>query len=212
MTNNWNDFNSADDQQSFEIIPKGTLVKVRMTIKPGGFDDASQGWTGGFATRSMNTGAVYLQAEFVVLEGQYARRKIWSNIGLYSEKGPTWGNMGRTFIKGTLNSAFGLNPKDNSPQAQQKRQIQGLESLVGLEFVGRVDFEKDQYGEDRNVIKNVITPEHKEYAKVMGKIATHHATPSTQPAPSPAVTPPPPPVETPAGKNAPADLTRPRWA
>ena len=212
MTNNWNDFNSADDQQSFEIIPKGTLVKVRMTIKPGGFDDASQGWTGGFATRSMNTGAVYLQAEFVVLDGQYARRKIWSNIGLYSEKGPAWGNMGRTFIKGALNSAFGLNPKDNSPQAQQKRQIQGLESLIGLEFVGRVDFEKDQYGEDRNVIKNVITPEQKEYAKVMGKIASPQAIPPTQPGSPPAATPQAPPVEIPAENNAPADLTRPRWA
>ena len=41
----WNDFNSADDQSGFDVIPKGTLAKVRMTIKPGGHDDASQGWT-----------------------------------------------------------------------------------------------------------------------------------------------------------------------
>ncbi len=41
----WNDFNSADDQNNFDLIPKGTLVKVRMTIRPGGYDDASQGWT-----------------------------------------------------------------------------------------------------------------------------------------------------------------------
>ncbi|SMG66495.1 conserved hypothetical protein, partial [methanotrophic bacterial endosymbiont of Bathymodiolus sp.] len=36
MTSTWNDFNSADDQNNFDLIPKGTLVKVRMTIKPGG--------------------------------------------------------------------------------------------------------------------------------------------------------------------------------
>jgi hypothetical protein len=43
----WNDFNSADDQTGFDPIPKGTLVKVRMSIKLGGHDDATQGWTGG---------------------------------------------------------------------------------------------------------------------------------------------------------------------
>jgi hypothetical protein len=52
------DFNSASEQTSFDLIPKGTLVRVRMTVKPGGFDDASQGWTGGYATRNDNTGSV----------------------------------------------------------------------------------------------------------------------------------------------------------
>ena len=33
------DFNSASEQTSFDLIPKGALVRVRMTIKPGGFDD-----------------------------------------------------------------------------------------------------------------------------------------------------------------------------
>ena len=50
------DFNSASEQTSFDLIPKGTLLRVRMTIKPGGFDDPSQGWTGGYATRNDNTG------------------------------------------------------------------------------------------------------------------------------------------------------------
>ena len=27
----WSDFNNADDQTSFDLIHKGTLVKVRMT-------------------------------------------------------------------------------------------------------------------------------------------------------------------------------------
>lgn len=170
-TNAWNDFNSADDQNSFDLIPKGTLVKVRMTIRPGGFDDASQGWTGGFATRSETTGSVYLNCEFVVLEGPYARRKLWSLIGLYSAKGPEWGNMGRSFIKGVLNSARGLNPKDNSPQAQQARRIQGFSDLDGIEFVGKVEMEKDQYGDDKNVIKTAITRDHKAYAEVMGQVA-----------------------------------------
>ena len=75
-TNTWNDFNDAEQQQSFDLIPKGTIVKVRMTIKPGGHDDAAQGWLGGYATQSPTTGAVYLATESVVLEGPHARRKM----------------------------------------------------------------------------------------------------------------------------------------
>jgi len=44
----WNDFNTADDQNSYDLIPKGTLARVRMTIRPGGFSDDAQGWTGHF--------------------------------------------------------------------------------------------------------------------------------------------------------------------
>ncbi len=48
--NTWQDFNDAEAQQgAFDLIPKGTLVRVRMTIKPGGYDDPTQGWTGGYA-------------------------------------------------------------------------------------------------------------------------------------------------------------------
>jgi hypothetical protein len=31
-----------------------------MSIKPSGYDDASKGWTGGYATASDETGAVFL--------------------------------------------------------------------------------------------------------------------------------------------------------
>jgi hypothetical protein len=53
----WNDFNDAEQQQTFDLIPKGTVAKVRMTIKPGGYDDPNQGWTGGYATQSFETGS-----------------------------------------------------------------------------------------------------------------------------------------------------------
>ena len=174
----WNDFNTADDQNEFDIIPKGTLAKVRMSIKPGGHDDTTQGWTGGWATQNNSTGSVYLSCEFVVLEGKYAHRKIWSLIGLHSPKGPDWANMGRAFIKGILNSARGISNKDNSPAAQNARRINGLGDLEGIEFVARVDVEKDQHGNDKNTIKIAVTPDHKEYASLMGAPA---AAPSTSP-------------------------------
>lgn len=167
MSMNWNDFNDAEQQTSFDLIPKGTLAKVRMTLKPGGHDDASKGWTDGYASESFDTGSVYLAAEFVVLEGEYAKRKLWSNIGLHSPKGDTWANMGRTFIRAALNSAYGFLPADQSVDAQNARRISSFGGLDGIEFVVRIDVEKDAKGENRNIVKQAIEPDHKDYARLM---------------------------------------------
>jgi hypothetical protein len=167
--NHWNDFNDAQSQQSgFDLIPRGTLVPVRMTLKPGGYDDPAQGWIGGYATESFETGSIYLTAEFVVTGGEHAKRKLWSNIGLFSRKGPTWGQMGRSFIRAVLNSARNVHPQDNSPQAATARRIQGFHELDGIEFLARVDVEKDAHGMDRNVIKLAVEPDHPDYAALMG--------------------------------------------
>jgi hypothetical protein len=163
MNANWTDFNNAESQQSFDVIPKGTIVPVRMTIKPGGFDDHNRGWAGGYATQNQQSGSVYLNCEFVITEGKYTRRKVWSLIGLFSHKGPEWGNMGRSFVRGILNSSRGLKDKDDSEAAQRARRINGLGDLDGIEFLAKIDIEKDQHGEDKNTIKFVITPDHKEY-------------------------------------------------
>ncbi|MCG9076339.1 hypothetical protein [Laribacter hongkongensis] len=164
----WNDFNDAEQQQSFDLIPKGTVARVRMTIKPGGYDDPAQGWTGGYATQSFDTGSIYLACEFVVLEGEYAKRKLWSNVGLHSPKGQTWASMGRSFIRAALNSARNVLPQDNSPQAAAARRIQGFHELDGIEFVARIDIEKDGRGDLKNVVKLAVEPDQPDYARVMG--------------------------------------------
>ena len=165
MTNAWNDFNDASSNSN--LIPKGTIAKLRLTIRPGGFDDASQGWTGGYAKRG-TTGSVYLDAEYTVVEGPYAKRKIWSMIGLYSPKGPDWANMGRSLVRGILNSARGLSDKDNSPEAQNARRILGFADLDGLEFLGKIDIGSDTNGDQKNDVRSAVTRDHKEYAAIMG--------------------------------------------
>lgn len=197
----WNNFNDAESP-SFALIPKGTLVKVRMTIKPGGYNDPSQGWLHGWATRG-DTGAIYLNAEFVVIGGKYARRKLWSLIGLESPKGPAWGQMGRSFIKGALNSAHGLHPDDLSAAAQAGRCIESFADLDGLVFVGKVDWEKDGYGEDKAVIKTPIMPDHPQYKEVMGSVVAPVNVNTAYPAPAHA-------AHVPA-TSAPAS-SRPVWA
>ena len=163
MTGAWNDYNDAESQTSYDLIPKGTIVPVRMTIKPGGYDDPAQGWTGGYATHNDTTGSVYLNAEFVILEGPFAKRKVWSLIGLRSLKGPEWGNMGRSFVRGILNSSRGLSDKDNSPQAQAARRINGFADLDGIEFLAKIDVGKDANGDPKNDIRFAVAPNNKDW-------------------------------------------------
>jgi hypothetical protein len=215
MSTLWNDFNDA--RQNTNLIPKGTLAKVRLTIRPGGFDDPSQGWTGGYATRG-TTGAVYLNAEYTVLEGPFARRKVFSMIGLYSPNGPSWANMGRGLVRGILNSARGLSDKDDSPEAQNARRIAGFADLDGLEFVARIDVGKDTNGEDKNEIRSAVTRDHRDYAALMGVggigYPAAHPQPAAQPAQAPAAYPSQPHALAPASAHQPAPSAgvRPTWA
>lgn len=210
----WNDFNDARPVNN--TIPKGTLAKVRMTIRPGGFDDAAQGWTGGYATRG-STGSVYLNAEFTVLDGPYARRKIFSLIGLYSPKGPDWGNMGRALVRGILNSARGLSDKDKSPEAQNARRIGSFADLDGVEFVARIDVGADTNGDEKNEVRAAVTRDHKDYAALMGggsTVAAGYAptpiyAPATAPQTSYAQAPAEPATSAPATSSS---VVRPTWA
>ena len=224
MTGAWNDFNDADEQTSYDIIPKGTVAPVRMTIKPGGYDDPGQGWTGGYATRNETTGSVYLNAEFVLLEGPHARRRVWSLIGLSSPKGPEWANMGRSFVRGILNSARGLSEKDTSPQAQAVRRIDGLHVLDGIEFLAKIDVGKDRNGDPRNEIRFAVTPNHKDWQAFLegggqwrpGASPAAYA-PATAPAPQgpaqgPAAAPDGPQQSAEAPAAQPANPNRPAWA
>ncbi|MDP6404653.1 MAG: hypothetical protein QF797_05565, partial [Alphaproteobacteria bacterium] len=140
-----------------------------------------------------------------ITEGPFARRRVWSLIGLISQKGPEWGNMGRSFVRGILNSARGLSDKDNSPQAQAARRINGLAELDGIEFLAKIDVGKDQNGDAKNEIRFAVAPNQKDWdgyhksggAEIPGGVA------AMAPAPAPA----PAPVQQPA-----ANPTRPTWA
>jgi hypothetical protein len=168
--NAWNNFADAEEHIDRDgLIPNGTLVKVHLKIKTGGYDDLSKGWTGGIATRSDKTGSVYLAPEYTIMGGPFAKRKIWGAlIGLYSPKGEAWGNSGRSFIRAVLESARGVAPNDSSERAMKARMITGLADLNGLEFAAKVSVEKGQDGyDDKNVIQSVIPVTHKDYRALM---------------------------------------------
>ena len=218
----WTDFNDAPQQPSFDVIPKGTLAPVRMLLRPGGYDDPAQGWLGGYATYGRETGSVYLDCEFIVLQGPFAKRKVWSIIGLYSQKGPAWGQMGRSFIRAVLNSAYNISPQDMSPQATARRRIGGLGDLDGIAFLARIDVEKDANNDLRNVIKAAIEPDHPQYAALMAG-GSHPAAPVAQTAAgysaAPTAAHPPTPIPpasvarpAPPAPQPPASSNKPGWA
>lgn len=193
----WMNFNDAEEQTSGDLIPNKTPVKVHMKIRAGGYDDPAQGWTGGIATQK-DSGAVYLDCEFTIMGGKYNKRKVWTLVGLHSNKGPKWGQMGRSFIRAALESARGIVPSDASDRAIKARQINGLADLDGLEFCAFVEVEKAEAGsgyDDKNKIQTVIPVTHKDYQALMScagttqtpsAAASHLAQPSSGGASKPA--------------------------
>jgi hypothetical protein len=66
------DYNTAGEQRSFDVIPDGTIAVVQMNIRPGGAGE------NGLLKRSKNGDCEGLDVEHIVVEGDYAKRKVWS--------------------------------------------------------------------------------------------------------------------------------------
>ena len=82
------DFNDAELQQEYSLIPVNTIAKARLVIKPGNhFSDS-------MLTGSKNGDSVYLNVEFIILEGQHAKRKVFDKIGVTGND--IWVNMGNS--------------------------------------------------------------------------------------------------------------------
>jgi len=64
-----------------------------------------------------------------------------------------------------------VSDKDNSPEAQARRRINGFGDLDGVEFIARIDIGQDTNGEDKNEIRAAVTPDHRDYAALMGTVA-----------------------------------------
>jgi hypothetical protein len=68
-----------------------------------------------------------------------------------------------------IDSALGLDPKDESAAAKQKRVIQGLKQLDGIVFAARIMIEPasgPQY-KDQNRLANVVLPGEPQYTATM---------------------------------------------
>ena len=162
----WNNFNDAEDQMSYELIPHKTIAKVRLLIKKG--NHVTKEWPDGWATKSKSGSCVYLACEFVILSGEYENRKVWSNIGLHSDNSPLYAEIGRSMIRAILNAANSLHSKDKSPEAEKQRQIKSFADLDNLVCLAEITINDKGY-KPRNEIKTILTPDHAEYSEYMNE-------------------------------------------
>lgn len=166
MSNTFLDFNNVERQAAYPLIPEGTLAKVRLDIKQGGYNKPEEGWDANMATLGQ-TGAVYLKCEYKILSGEYKGQKVFDNIGLYSQKSQLYQEIGRQRILGILESSRGISSKDKSEIALKKRHIKRLADLDNTTFVAEISIGKNANGGAKNVIKKAITIDHLEYSKLM---------------------------------------------
>ena len=169
------DLNDAQPQMmpAGEPMPDGTFAKIKMTIRPGGID-GSVPMDKGLLKASQSSDARMLDCEFTVVEGPFAKRKFWQNFTVAGGKGDENGvskgwNISKAAFRAMVDSALGLDPKDESEAAKQKRVIQGLKQLDGIVFAARIMIEpasSPQY-RDANKLANVVLSGEPQYLPIM---------------------------------------------
>jgi hypothetical protein len=188
------DFNDADKQRSFDVIPANTICTLQLTIRPGGAGD--DGWL----KRSADGNSEGLDCEFVVVDGLHSKRKLWQ---LFTLRGTTQGHaeageISRNTLRAIIESAKGIHPIEKSEAAQLARKLSGWGDLDQIRFVARLGVRppKDGYAA-KNTILEVLTPDRHGWTKpeqISAKSANTAA---------PAAAPSTPPTNT---------IARPQWA
>jgi hypothetical protein len=191
------DYSEAQQQREIDLIPHNTIATLQMTVRPGSAGED------GMLKRSQDGGCEMLDCEFVVVDGEFARRRLWERFIL---AGTTDGHakaaeISRSKLRAILESARGVKPDDASEQARALRKA-SLADFNGIRFIARIGIEKGKprangEGEypDRNVLLTVVSPDRKDWHAVEQVI---------QPQRSPA--------DASAGPTVPAAIARPAWA
>jgi hypothetical protein len=160
------DFNNAQPQ--FSLIPKGTIAKVMMEVRPANYGEDN------LLSKSDRTGSIGLSVQFTILDGDYKGRMISQLIGIegtkLDEKGrDKWAEMGHSLIRAILESAHNIDPNDDSERARKIRNISSYKALDRLVCLVNIGIESDKSGKypDKNKIFMAITPDKKEYSMFM---------------------------------------------
>jgi len=157
----------------FELIPDNTVARGIITLS-GGDKVLQEFGNGQFFKASNNTNAKWLPIEITIVGGQFDKRKVWHNIFVDGDKLNAQGvsiakTIGLQTLKQMIDSAFNLDPKDQSPQSQQARSLPGVEALNGLSVCFKIGVEKGTNGyQDRNRIKSILTLGQSDYIPTSG--------------------------------------------
>ena len=169
------DLNDAETQRDRSLIPPGVYC-LEITVKRGGAGE--DGWL----KLAKNLRSLMLSLECKVVGGDYAGKKVFDLITVEFDESDdlhlspiepsklenyrTSVRMGRSKLRAIIDSGFGLDPKDDSFVAKEKRKLTSYGELVGLQFYAQVEEQpaRDGYG-PRNVIDFIITPDLPDYPK-----------------------------------------------
>jgi hypothetical protein len=168
------DFNDAGPQQSFEVIPNATICMLQMHIRPGN--------DGGWLTPSKDGNSKHLNCEFVVVDGEHAKKKLWSRLTVEGVNHAQAIRISNATLRAILESARNITPNDNSPEAVAARRTTGWNDFDGVQFVARLGMEPPKNGyKAKNTIDEVLTPDRQGWRKP-GPPAPASTTTSPQPA------------------------------
>ena len=112
--------------------------------------------------------------EFTIIGGDFDKRRVWHNLFVHGDKldsngVPVARNIGLETLRRMVDSIHNLKGADMSPEAQQKRNIAGLQVLQGQEFSFLVGVEPAQNGYDaKNKMTVVLTPDNTDYVSGSG--------------------------------------------
>ena len=128
-----------------------------------------QAGDGGWLRRSKDGQSEALDCEFVVLDGEFAKRKLW---GLFTLSGTSEGHaeaarISHARLRAILESARGINPDDQSETASKARQVASYSDFDGMIFVGKIGVESAKNGYPaKNTLLEAITPDRRDWHPV----------------------------------------------
>jgi len=141
--------NDAGPQQgNHDLLPAGPYHFGAIVI-PGG-----AGLDGFLRREKKNPRVLMMEVECKVTDGDYANRRVWDYIPVEIDQS-TDGNLapipadqlskiqsrvrrGRAKLRALLDSAFELQPNDDSDAAQKKRELDSYGAVHGLKFYAQV--------------------------------------------------------------------------
>ena len=169
--------NDAGPQQgNDDLLPAGPYHFGAIVI-PGG-----AGLDGFLRREKKNPRVLMMEVECKVTDGDYANRRVWDYIPVEIDQS-TDGNLapipadqlskiqsrvrrGRAKLRALLDSAFELQPNDDSDAAQKKRELDSYGAVHGLKFYAQVEEQAGSAGYGpSNRIDFIITPDLPDYPR-----------------------------------------------
>jgi hypothetical protein len=159
--------NSADRQREQTLIPAG-VYRLRTKVRPG------NAGPGSVLRLAKNGRTLMLDLELTVVGGESAGAKLWDLITVAAEppefedanaaereqtERQTAVRIGRAKLRAILESAYAIDPDDDSEAAQEKRRFEDFLEFDALEFWAQVEIKNGTNGyKDKNVLYFVVTP------------------------------------------------------